>query len=161
MSKLEESLAQVLDFAARDQNAPWPYPPPIREMHPFWCCEHAKKLHIESLKGETFVCVSCAIELDGDTRAAHRYDKGRGFRFDFAWPSLMVAVECEGVVYGKQGRHQTGVGFARDLEKYSAARLAGWDVIRVSQREITSGVALQLIEKALAAAAPLPVVESK
>lgn len=154
MSKLEESLAQVLEFAARDQNAPWPWGAPVREMHPFWCCEHRKYDHLRELStvsGEVVIggeCLGCAHV--GASNRFHDYAKGRGYRVDFAYPAQRIAIEVEGIRYDKQGgRHQTGAGFAKDLEKYSALELAGWRVIRVSRREISSGVALQLIEKAL------------
>lgn len=165
MSKLEESLAQILDFASRNENAPWPYPPPIREFHPMWCCEHRKGEHRWALDGEgndmlseplCWACIEpwlCVREMtwdDARERSFHAFAHERDFRVDFAWPAQRVIVECEGIRYDKQGgRHQTGPGFANDLEKYSALELAGWRVIRVSQREITSGIALELIEKAL------------
>lgn len=71
----------------------------------------------------------------------------RAWRFDFAWPCLcpvgfitegyagkasecstrlLVALEIEG-----RGRHQTAAGYANDCEKYNAAQLQGWLVIRV------------------------------
>ena len=55
--------------------------------------------------------------------------KGRRCRFDFAWPESKIAVEIEGGTF-VQGRHTTGVGFAKDCEKYNLATLAGWRVYR-------------------------------
>ncbi len=153
-SKLEESLAQALDFASKDMNAPWPYPAPIREMHPMWCCEHARAAHTafydEPHHDWQWVCRSCSAPGTG---RLHEYDRGRKWRVDFAWPEQRLIVECEGINFSVQGgRHQTGAGFAADLEKYAALELAGWTVLRVGQRQITSGVALSLIEKALRSA---------
>ena len=149
-SKLEESLAQALDFASRDLNAPWPYPAPIREMHPMWCCEHPKRVHyVKALGNLPPQCQLCPY-----TVCNHEWRRERDWRCDFVWPApISLIVECEGINYSKQGgRHQTGAGFAADLEKYAALELAGWKVLRVGQREITSGVALSLIEKALRSA---------
>ena len=148
MSKLEEALAQQLDLMGRD--ARWPFPAPVRELHPMWCCEHAKSDHANvshyAIEGDKqWLCGFCI-----GAHAWHEYHHERNWRVDFAWPAQRVIVEVEGIRFDAQGgRHQTGAGFARDLEKYSALELAGWHVIRVSQREITSGVALSLIEAAL------------
>lgn len=49
----------------------------------------------------------------------------RKWRFDFAWPGAMLALELEGV-----GRHQTFIGYKADCEKYNAACLLGWRVLR-------------------------------
>jgi very-short-patch-repair endonuclease len=49
----------------------------------------------------------------------------RKWRFDFAWPGAMLALELEGV-----GRHQTFIGYRNDCEKYNAATLLGWRVLR-------------------------------
>jgi hypothetical protein len=58
---------------------------------------------------------------------------GREWRFDFAWRCWKVAVEIEGVTYpGDQlGRHQSATGFVADCEKYNAATMLGWRVLRL------------------------------
>jgi len=69
-----------------------------------------------------------------------RFSKTRRWRFDFAFPTEKVAVEVEGVTkYGgarKIGRHQTPKGMAADCEKYNAAVLLGWRVLRYTQDQI-------------------------
>lgn len=55
----------------------------------------------------------------------------RQWRFDFAWPDVLVAVEVEGAVF-TGGRHTRGVGFTADCEKYNAAVVLGWAVLRVT-----------------------------
>lgn len=54
-----------------------------------------------------------------------RFHPERRWRFDFAWPSIKLAVEIEG-----RGRHQTVVGYRRDCEKYNEAARLGWRVLR-------------------------------
>lgn len=59
----------------------------------------------------------------------HRFDPARKWRFDMAWPEHMLALEVEGGVW-TQGRHSRGTGMKSDMEKYNAATLAGWRVLR-------------------------------
>lgn len=49
----------------------------------------------------------------------------RQWRFDFAYPSMKIAVEIEG-----RGRHTTIAGYAEDCRKYNAAAGLGWTVLR-------------------------------
>jgi len=62
----------------------------------------------------------------------HRFHNTRRWRFDFAWPEKMVAVECEGGTY-TGGRHTRGTGFAKDCEKYNTATAMGWRVFRCTR----------------------------
>ena len=65
----------------------------------------------------------------------------RRFRFDFAWPSLKIAVEIEGGVWSG-GRHTRGAGYSRDIEKYNLATRAGWKVYRFTPQMVKSGEAI-------------------
>lgn len=78
----------------------------------------------------------------------HRFDEVRRWRFDFAWPDRKLAAECEGGVY-VQGRHTRGSGFEKDLEKYNAAAIAGWMVLRFTKAQVKAGIALQLLQGVL------------
>jgi very-short-patch-repair endonuclease len=61
----------------------------------------------------------------------HQFHPDRKWRFDFAWPKVKLAVELEGFgTGGDTGRHQSFVGFRGDCEKYTAATLRGWRVLR-------------------------------
>jgi very-short-patch-repair endonuclease len=66
----------------------------------------------------------------------------RKWRFDFAHPAYKIAVECEGGVHS-QGRHTRGSGFEKDCEKYNAAAILGWCVLRYTKRMLDEGVAMQ------------------
>lgn len=78
---------------------------------------------------------------------------GRRWKFDFAWPQFMLAVELEGLVilpmYSKptrdaqrrfvvMGRHASPDGIKEDMEKYNAAVFLGWHVLRFEQDAIKS-----------------------
>jgi very-short-patch-repair endonuclease len=59
----------------------------------------------------------------------YKFDPGRNWRLDFAWPGIKFAVEIHGGQWTR-GRHQRGAGFAQDLEKMNAAQIAGWVVLQ-------------------------------
>ena len=61
--------------------------------------------------------------------AEHRFAPPRRFRFDFAWPDKLIAVELEGGVWAR-GRHVRGKGYESDCEKYNLAQSLGWSVYR-------------------------------
>ena len=72
----------------------------------------------------------------------------RKWRFDFAWPFYQIALEIEGGTW-VSGRHSRGAGMRADCEKYNAAVLAGWKVLRVTSDMVKDGSALNLVEQAL------------
>lgn len=74
--------------------------------------------------------------------------KLKDWRFDFAWPEKMLAVEVEGGGWA-QGRHTRGKGFHEDLIKYDAAMRLGWSVYQCSPDMVKSGHALKTIEALL------------
>lgn len=71
---------------------------------------------------------------------------GRKFRFDFCWPALMLAVECEGGTR-QGGRHNRHEGFEADCVKYAEALILGWRVLRVTSDMVKDGRAITLIER--------------
>jgi len=73
----------------------------------------------------------------------------RKWRFDLAWPDRLLAVEIDGGLW-IQGRHSRGCGQLADMEKFNAAALLGWKVLRVGSQHIRSGEALNWVERALA-----------
>lgn len=95
---------------------------------------------------DNFAAVLEAAGLPAPIRQ-YRFSPPRRWRFDLAWPSLRLALEIEGGVW-TGGRHVRGVGFERDTEKYNAATLAGWRVLRVTTGIIRDGRALTLLEQA-------------
>lgn len=76
--------------------------------------------------------------------AEHRFHPTRRWRFDYAIPSLMLAIEVEGGGW-TGGRHTRGKGFANDLEKYDEAMRLGWNVYRCSPEMVRKGRAIQTI----------------
>ncbi len=99
--------------------------------------------HLEEL----FALQLRALDLPEAARE-HYFAKPRRFRFDFAWPSLKVAVEIEGGTW-VNGRHNRGGGFEADMEKYNQAALLGWVVLRFSGAAVRSGDAARTTTLAL------------
>lgn len=67
---------------------------------------------------------------------------GRKFRYDFAWPTAQLLVECQGAVFVK-GAHSTGVGITRDCEKAALAATNGYRLIPVTAAHIKTGIAIE------------------
>ena len=65
----------------------------------------------------------------------HKFDSVRKWRFDFAWPHVLLAVELEGGQW-IGGRHNTAIGLQGDCEKYNAAQLRGWLVLRYTTSDL-------------------------
>ena len=78
-------------------------------------------------------------------KSEYKFLDKRRFRFDFAWPDRMIAMEIEGGVWIK-GRHTRGAGYSRDMEKYNLAGLHGWKVYRFTPQDVYKGVALAFIK---------------
>jgi hypothetical protein len=86
-----------------------------------------------------------------DPLAEYHFSGSRAWRFDFAWPDLKLAVEIEGVFYkgaGRKSRHTTGAGYSDDCEKYNAAALDGWKVLRFTGSMLNDGRADQQLNAA-------------
>jgi very-short-patch-repair endonuclease len=78
----------------------------------------------------------------------YQFDAARRWRFDFAWPDELVAVEVEGGTWSA-GRHSRGSGFEADCVKYGEAAVRGWLVIRVTTEMVDDGRAVNLVGRAL------------
>jgi len=72
----------------------------------------------------------------------------RDWRFDFAWPDYVLAIEVEGGTH-TQGRHVRGKGFEDDCDKYNYATLNGWMLLRFTGAMIKDGRALDAVLAAL------------
>lgn len=59
----------------------------------------------------------------------YKFHPTRRWRFDYACEKLKIAVEIEGNVFA-YGRHNSPMGYIKDLEKYNTATAMGWSVIR-------------------------------
>lgn len=72
----------------------------------------------------------------------------RRWRFDFAWPEKMVALEVQGGIFSR-GRHARPRGILQDYEKFSEAAIAGWRVLLVTGVEVSNGEAVDRASRML------------
>ena len=70
----------------------------------------------------------------------YRFHPVRRFRFDFAIPSLMIAIEIEGGI--KNGRHTRWQGFIDDATKYNLATVSGWRLLRYTSEHLKNPLAV-------------------
>lgn len=82
--------------------------------------------------------------------AEHKFHPERKWRFDFAFPSRMVAVEIDGGVH-TGGRHTRGKGYEKDCEKLNAATSMGWRVLRLTGRDLAKTNQVATIDTVLEA----------
>lgn len=70
----------------------------------------------------------------------------RRWRADFAHIESRTLIEIEGGIYiNGGGRHNRAAGFIADADKYLAAFLAGWSVVRLTEKQITAANIERLI----------------
>jgi very-short-patch-repair endonuclease len=70
-----------------------------------------------------------------DVAREHRVGR---YRLDFAWPDAQMAIEADG------WHHRSPEGAAKDAERDSTLRAAGWVVLRVDDRHGEEALAEQL-----------------
>jgi very-short-patch-repair endonuclease len=104
------------------------------------------KLKPRSEHEELFALQLKAAKLRGWEREVV-FAPPRRWRFDFANYAYRLAVEINGGIWS-QGRHNTGKGSEKDMEKTNAAILMGWRVFTFSPRHVAEGEALRIIEAA-------------
>ena len=104
-----------------------------------------------SAAGELLMLQLRGLRVDGWV-AEYRFHPTRRWRFDVAFPAPehRLAVEVDGGVW-VGGRHTRGVGATNDCEKFCAAAIDGWRVMRVTPAQVRSGQAVGWIQAALAA----------
>lgn len=76
----------------------------------------------------------------------YRFDSERRYRFDFAWPSLKLAVELEGAIW-QAGAHSRPLGIIRDMAKGNLAVMLGWSVLRYTPAQVKHGEALAEVKR--------------
>lgn len=76
----------------------------------------------------------------------YKFHSTRRWRADFLIRNTKILIEVEGGIWS-QGRHTRGTGYIGDMEKYNAAAILRFQVLRFSTQQVKSGLAVQQIEQ--------------
>ncbi|WP_288397161.1 DUF559 domain-containing protein [uncultured Acinetobacter sp.] len=83
----------------------------------------------------------CKINFEQE----YRFHPDRKWRADFFITGTNILIEVEGGIWSG-GRHTRGEGFIADMEKYNAAAVLGFKVLRFDTQQVKSGLAIKQIE---------------
>lgn len=75
----------------------------------------------------------------------YKFHADRNWRADFLITGTKILIEVEGGIWSG-GRHTRGKGFIADMEKYNAAAILGFKVLRFDTQQVKSGLAIKQIE---------------
>jgi very-short-patch-repair endonuclease len=90
----------------------------------------------------------CKADLGVEVVKEYTFHPTRKWRFDYAMLSHKIAVEVEGGAW-TQGRHTRPKGFIADMEKYNAAALMGWRVLRVTPADLYRAKTISMLRFAV------------
>jgi len=103
------------------------------------------KLKGEKIQSEGEVILATALRaLNIEFDQEFKFHPSRMWRADFHLKGKKILVEVEGGIWSN-GRHTRGKGYLGDLEKYNAATMMGYQVIRFSTEQVKSGKAIEQI----------------
>lgn len=97
--------------------------------------------------------VACVAHKLLEPVPEHTFAPPRKWAFDWCWPEWRLAVEIEGGAW-IAGRHTRAQGFIKDMEKYNAAAVLGWRVLRFTPQQIESGACFLVIKEAIKRSCP-------
>lgn len=95
---------------------------------------------------QDFFTLLCRSDLKVECVKEHRFHPTRRWRFDYAIPAHMIAIEVEGGVW-TGGRHTSPKGFLGDVEKYNTATVMGWRVLRTIPDQLCTNATLGMIRE--------------
>lgn len=97
--------------------------------------------------GDLFTSL-CFKNINSHCVKEYKFNPGRRWRFDYAIPEYRIAVEVEGGVW-TGGRHVRPKGFLNDMEKYNAAAVDGWRVLRVTPQTLCTKATFDMLKAAI------------
>lgn len=125
----------------------------------------------KKVTAEDIFATQCRVFGLPDTRTQYRFEtelrseksgRLRQWKFDFAWPQYMLAVEIDGVVMRRMqgfdkkwrwvatGGHSDIQGMRDNNKKINRAIETGWSVLRYLEEEVQPGRAIQQTMRVLA-----------
>ena len=90
----------------------------------------------------------CKKQLGEAPAKEYVFHPVRKWRFDYAFLGAKIALEVEGGVY-TGGRHIRPKGFLGDVDKYNAAAVMGWRVLRVVPDRLRTFATIEMIKDAM------------
>lgn len=84
---------------------------------------------------------ACRIRFEQE----YKFHAKRKWRADFWIIGTKILVEVEGGIWSG-GRHTRAKGYLGDMEKYNAAAILGFKVLRFDTQQVKSGLAIKQIE---------------
>ena len=122
-------------------------PPPFRDVQDRICKTKKRRRPPDgNTGGDKLFAAQCKAHGLPEPVEEYVFAPPRKWRFDYLFDD--VALEIEGGVWIR-GRHNRSVGFLGDLEKYNAAAILGYIVLRVTPEMVKSGEAFALVKRAL------------
>ena len=99
---------------------------------------------VESIGESLLVTQLKALKIEFEQE--FEFHPKRKWRADFHIVGKKILVEVEGGIWSG-GRHTRGKGYIGDMEKYNAAVVMGYQVLRFSTEQVKSGLAVRQIEQ--------------
>lgn len=90
----------------------------------------------------------CRADLHVECVKEYRFHPTRRWRFDYAIPAYMVALEVEGGVWSG-GRHTSPKGFLGDMEKYNTGTAMGWSILRCTPDTLCTTTTLDILRQTI------------
>lgn len=78
----------------------------------------------------------------------YKFHPTRKWRFDFAYPEYMLAIEIDGGGY-INGRHNRESGRILEREKFNTATTLGWRVLHFTPTEVAKLSTIETIKKSI------------
>lgn len=88
-----------------------------------------RSLHHGDIKRQNKMTFNFTKIFGLEVVAEYCFHPTRRWRFDFAIPDKMIAIEIEGGSWSG-GRHTRGAGYNKDMKKYNEAVKLGWRLLR-------------------------------
>ena len=125
-----------------------------RELFPGGCRPPGKRSRPKPGQQEHEILMGYHLkELHLDYFREYLFHERRRWRFDFAVPSHMLAIEIQGGIHGFNdsrgkkimGGHSRGVGYQEDMYKHNEAVILGWTVLPFSVQDVMTGLSKNTI----------------
>ena len=95
------------------------------------------------------------VRLFGECAPEHKFHAVRRFKFDYAVPSIRLAVEVNGGEWVNGRHNRGGVGYRNDLTKLNLAMIGGWKVLQYNYAMLADGTALKDLQAIHSLHAPI------